>query len=296
MKAEVIHVSDHAMLRWGERVQTEGLFTEEDIRQAVLDSKLIKKDEPLPYLYPRRENTVYSIKDKVLFVLKPLDVGKFRVLTVLTEFNPSIITQKIFNGDRKFNFSQLGRSVAYRERPIKKLTIPSPPKMIKVAEGSTPCEVYRPVEVVEPMVGEITRQLDDPAEFSSELARRKWLLELKEKIEKRMGALPKHDSRRHQLCPVQTRLSRLLIENKEAVKQQNREMNPAVNYGIMLSEILSELRELRAVVEELRGSQATRPGNGPVHVQPLVTREPNLVAGRHGSVQLTFGGHPFDHQ
>ena len=92
MRAEIIHVTDHALLRWKERASVHSDATVHDVIKAVKESRQIKYDEPLPYQMPRKANSVYTInRDGVLFVLETVEINEFRLITVIT---PSL------NGDK----------------------------------------------------------------------------------------------------------------------------------------------------------------------------------------------------
>jgi hypothetical protein len=84
MRAEVVHITDHAILRWSQRV-TSDRFRCADIRQAIKNSKVLRKNDPLPL--PRLDGSVYSLYDGVLFVLEPITIDEYRLVTVVSEFS-----------------------------------------------------------------------------------------------------------------------------------------------------------------------------------------------------------------
>lgn len=84
MRAEIVHVTDHALLRWRERAARHANEGADEIIQAVKQSKVLKKKELLPYPMPRLPNSVYSVKDEILFVLESVTITEYRLVTVIT--------------------------------------------------------------------------------------------------------------------------------------------------------------------------------------------------------------------
>jgi hypothetical protein len=85
MRAETVHVTDHALLRWKERASKTGFVHVDEIIQAVKESKVIKKNEPLPYPLPRLDGSVYSFNAGVMFVLEPVTIDEYRLVTVISD-------------------------------------------------------------------------------------------------------------------------------------------------------------------------------------------------------------------
>lgn len=86
MRAEIVHVTDHALLRWSQRVSEKpNVF---DIKNAIQKSKVIKKCEPLPYPLPRLDGSVYSVHNGIMFVMEPITIDEYRLVTVVSEFIP----------------------------------------------------------------------------------------------------------------------------------------------------------------------------------------------------------------
>ena len=83
MRAETIHVTDHALLRWKERVSEDANINE--IVQSVKDSRVIKKKEHLPYRIPRIDGSVYSLNNELLFVLESVTIDEYVLVTVITK-------------------------------------------------------------------------------------------------------------------------------------------------------------------------------------------------------------------
>lgn len=85
MRAEIVHITDHALLRWSQRVsrETANVF---EIKNAIQKSKVIKKCEPLPYPLPRLDGSVYSIYENIMFVMEPVTINEYRLVTVVAEF------------------------------------------------------------------------------------------------------------------------------------------------------------------------------------------------------------------
>lgn len=83
MRAEVIHVTDHALLRWSQRVNEND--TVWDIKSAIRQSKVIKKTDLLPYSMPRLAGSVYSYDGNVMFVMEPIAINEYRLVTVVSK-------------------------------------------------------------------------------------------------------------------------------------------------------------------------------------------------------------------
>jgi hypothetical protein len=85
MRAEIIHITDHAVLRWNERVSCNIENNVHDIIKIVKLSKIIKKNEPLPYSLPRIDGTVYAVYKEILLVLEPITIDEYKLITVIAE-------------------------------------------------------------------------------------------------------------------------------------------------------------------------------------------------------------------
>ena len=85
MRAESVSVTDHALLRWNERVSISGNSHVSEIEEAVKNSKIIKKSEPIPFVTNRKENTTYAFNGQVLFVLESISIDQYRLITVITD-------------------------------------------------------------------------------------------------------------------------------------------------------------------------------------------------------------------
>ena len=88
MRAETIHVTDHAMLRWKQRASKTGDVNVHEIIKAVKESKVVKKKEFLPYRMPRFDGSVYSVNGPVLFILESVTIDEYRLITVISEELP----------------------------------------------------------------------------------------------------------------------------------------------------------------------------------------------------------------
>lgn len=84
MRAEIIHVTDHALMRWKERASRTGEANTLEIIEAVKASKVIKKSDTLPYPTPRVDGLVYTFNDGVLFILETVTIDEYRLVTVMT--------------------------------------------------------------------------------------------------------------------------------------------------------------------------------------------------------------------
>lgn len=82
MRAETIHVTNHALTRWKERASKTGEVNEQEIIKAVKESKVVKRSEPLPYALPRMDGSVYSVAGNILFVLESVTIDEYRLVTV----------------------------------------------------------------------------------------------------------------------------------------------------------------------------------------------------------------------
>lgn len=94
MRASVVHVTDHALLRWRERAAVRADANVYDVIEAVKQSKVLRDHEPLPYPLPRLPNSVYSVKDDVLFVMEPITIEEYRLVTVVTKCAPHTLNHK----------------------------------------------------------------------------------------------------------------------------------------------------------------------------------------------------------
>jgi hypothetical protein len=83
MRAKIIHVTDHALLRWKQRVSLNGNVKADEIVEMVKKSKVVKKNQPLPYAMPRMNNIVYSTVDNIMFVMEPVSIDEYRLVTVI---------------------------------------------------------------------------------------------------------------------------------------------------------------------------------------------------------------------
>lgn len=94
MKAEMIHVTDHAVLRWSQRVSNGAYFTIHDIIHELRMAQVISRDEILPFNTIRQPNTVYAFYQGILFVCEPIDINIYRLITVITYSENHIVKIK----------------------------------------------------------------------------------------------------------------------------------------------------------------------------------------------------------
>jgi len=99
MRAKIIHVTDHALLRWSQRVSN--LTSVFEIVKAIQQSRVIKKCEPLPYPLPRLEGSVYSIHNGVMFVMESVTIDEYRLVTVVSESIPRVNPPKKLSKEKK---------------------------------------------------------------------------------------------------------------------------------------------------------------------------------------------------
>ena len=84
-----IYVTHHAFVRWRQRVSSKPRTHSEtysDITQAVRESRIIRKDEPLPYPVARIKENIYRLNGNVLFVINSISEDSCRLLTIINEF------------------------------------------------------------------------------------------------------------------------------------------------------------------------------------------------------------------
>ena len=85
MRASIIHVTDHALVRWKQRVSDDPRLCVYTIIDAVKEAKVIKKDELLPFRVARQKNSMYAVYDDVLFILESLSIDEYNLITIITE-------------------------------------------------------------------------------------------------------------------------------------------------------------------------------------------------------------------
>lgn len=84
MKAYIIHVTDHAMIRWKERVSNDPYLRVHTIIDVVKKATVLKKEDPLPYKTPRQKNTLYAMYQDILFILESITIEEYNLITVIT--------------------------------------------------------------------------------------------------------------------------------------------------------------------------------------------------------------------
>jgi hypothetical protein len=240
MRAETVHVTDHALLRWKERASKTGEVNVQEIIQAVKESRVIKKNEPLPYLLPRLDGSVYSFNAGVLFILESVTIDEYRLVTVIAD-EPTY------------------RGIA---RPPK--TTSNPRKRQKYAEAQK-MEIDIPsfdsfVEERQWLTDEKRRLERELATTQKKSSSRKELLKIWGEIEARLTEnKPQYVEERDR-------------QNEEHQKKKKSEEG-YIDYGSLLLQILRELKELRSENRELRSlierSNGQQP-KSPFHIQPSI--------------------------
>lgn len=86
MRFGKLQITDHAIMRWKERIDSVN-FTEEDIRRSIAESIIIKKNEPLPFATARVPNTIYSLHNEIMFIMQPIDINDYKLITVVNKNN-----------------------------------------------------------------------------------------------------------------------------------------------------------------------------------------------------------------
>lgn len=85
MKPRIIHVTDHAALRWRQRIARAELCNVHDIIESVRNSKVVRRSDVLPFVFVRHPNTVYTYNDNTLFIMEPVEIDEYRLVTVITQ-------------------------------------------------------------------------------------------------------------------------------------------------------------------------------------------------------------------
>jgi hypothetical protein len=84
VKANIIHVTDHAVARWKQRVSDDPYLNVYRIIDVVKKAKLISKKEIIPFTTPRQKNTIYAIYEDILFVMEPIEIDEYNLVTIIT--------------------------------------------------------------------------------------------------------------------------------------------------------------------------------------------------------------------
>lgn len=252
MRAETVHITDHALLRWRERASDSGEAKVQEIVQAVKDSRVIKKNEPLPYPLPRVDGSVYSFngKEGLLFILESVTIDEYRLVTVI-------------------NGGQTYRGLA---RPPKK-TIINKKKQKHVEPEKTDLDMPQFDSAIEErnwLTDEKRRLERELAETSKKSSKRKELLKVWGEIE--------------------TRLTENKSKFMQEQDKNYEEKKKGCCCEVLLLQLMNEVKELRKLVEALHhGKQPGPPSNrsavGPVHVQPVVAGLSDLAAQGDGPLQ-----------
>lgn len=85
MKANIIHVTDHAVARWKQRVSDDPYLNVYRIIDVVKKAKLISKKEIIPFTTPRQKNTIYAIYEDILFVMESIEIDEYNLVTIITQ-------------------------------------------------------------------------------------------------------------------------------------------------------------------------------------------------------------------
>lgn len=131
MRAEIVHVTDHALLRWRERAAKHASEGADEIIQAVKLSRVLKKKELLPYPMPRLPNSVYSVKDEILFVLESVTITEYRLVTVITQDIGMRMTPKVKRKKPNLRFCSDKVKIEQRraaDEKIKKIALADKPE------------------------------------------------------------------------------------------------------------------------------------------------------------------------
>jgi hypothetical protein len=85
VKANIIHITDHAVARWKQRVSDDPYLNVYRIIDVVKKAKLISKKEIIPFTTPRQKNTIYAIYEDILFVMEPIEIDEYNLVTIITQ-------------------------------------------------------------------------------------------------------------------------------------------------------------------------------------------------------------------
>ena len=250
MRAETVHVTDHALLRWTERASKTGEPNVHEIVQAVKDSRVIKKNEPLPYPLPRLDGSVYSYHEEgVLFILESVTIDEYRLVTVITG----------------------GPTYRGLARPPKKIINKKKQKHVEPEKTELDLPQFDSAFEERNWLTDEKRRLErELAETSKKSTKRKELLKVWGEIE--------------------TRLTENKGKFVQEQDKKYEEKKKGCCCEVLLLQLLREVRELRTLVEASHGkagSPGNRSTIGPVHVQPAIARVSDLASQGDGPLQST---------
>ena len=117
MRFKKLQITNHAILRWKERISPVN-YTEDDIRQVLKLARLIKKNELLPFSTARVINTIYAKYQEALFVLRPLSIDEYVLITIITKSEVYICRFCEIKNKRKIKFFSI---ISDTEKKLKKI-------------------------------------------------------------------------------------------------------------------------------------------------------------------------------
>jgi hypothetical protein len=85
VKANIIHVTDHAIIRWKQRVSDDPVLSVYKIIDVVKKAKLVSKKEIIPFTTARYKNSIYAMYEDILFVMEPITIDEYNLVTIITE-------------------------------------------------------------------------------------------------------------------------------------------------------------------------------------------------------------------
>lgn len=85
MNTNIIHVTDHAFFRWKHRVSDDNYLNVYKIIDIVKKAKLVSKKEIIPFSITRQKNSIYAIYEDILFVMKPIAINEYSLVTIITQ-------------------------------------------------------------------------------------------------------------------------------------------------------------------------------------------------------------------
>jgi hypothetical protein len=114
VRATVIHVTDHALSRWKQRVSNDERLSVYTIIDVVKKARVVKKQELLPFRTPRIKNSLYAVYQNILFIMESINIDEYNLVTIITENN--LHTPKIAKNKKVRN-----RFVPEKKKKRKKL-------------------------------------------------------------------------------------------------------------------------------------------------------------------------------
>ena len=127
MKAAIVHITDHAILRWKQRVSDDPKLTVYNIISIIRKARQIKKNEIMPFMTPRHTNVVYAIFQNILFIMEPITINEYNLVTIITK-------QENFSGFPVIRKTKKIRQRFIPEQKKKKKKLPARNKRVDMSD------------------------------------------------------------------------------------------------------------------------------------------------------------------